>query len=115
MVQTIEVKEAGMVYALWDQYGQGTTGVFCSKKSTAIRLIGTTKKFYTEERLYRINGELYAPFKHERLVAPTKEDIAEEMRLEARAVALERQQIAVNRARALGLTEEEIRSLTGGQ
>ena len=111
MTHPIEVKEAAIVYVLWGHYGQGTIDAFCSKKSTAIRLVGNTKKFFTEERLYHINGELYAPFKYERVIVPTAEDIAEEMRAEARADALRRQALAITRARGLGLTEEEIRAL----
>jgi hypothetical protein len=90
--------------------------VFCELQSTARRL---AKKNYvqgsdcrvTRENILYLDGMWYAPGP---CVDPgTREDIQEEERIRAEQLAREAKRQALERARELGLTEDEIRALAG--
>jgi len=111
------------VWAVWtntdltEGRGREYVKVFCELQSTARRLakngyvMGTDCRV-TEERFAYIDGMWYAPGP---CVDPgTREDIQEEERVRAEERAREAKLNAIERARALGLTEDEIQALIRG-
>lgn len=113
-----EIDQAQEIFAVWTNTdlteGRGSEYVkfYCKLKSTARRLakgnyVQGSDCRITTERMISFNGKWYAPGPH--VDYGTREDALEEQQ----ALAAERKQIALDRARELGLTDEEIAILAG--
>lgn len=110
------------VYAVWtntdltEGRGQEYVQHFCKLESTARRLargnyvMGTDSRVTEETVLFR-GGQWYLP--GPRIVEPTAEDLEQERVLEVQHRAALARERALERARKLGLSEEDIAALQG--
>ena len=85
----------------------------CETESTARRLgkgryVQGSDCSVTETTLYLIANKWYGPVA---VVSPTKEDAAAEVKLQAVKAAAAAKLAAINKARALGLSDEDIAAL----
>lgn len=107
------------VYTVWtntdltEGRGREYPLAICEAKSTAIRLgarkyVQGTDCSVTETTLFLIDNKWYGPVT---VTPPTKEDLVEEAKLIAAKAAAAAKLAAINKARALGLTEEDIAAL----
>lgn len=112
--------ESRLVYAVWTNTdrteGRGTEYVIhhCEMESTARRLakgggVQGSDCRVTEERLHYLEGKWYAP--GPRVERGTREDIAEEARRAEERRLAELKTAALERAKELGMTDEEITAL----
>lgn len=86
----------------------------CETESTARRLgkgryVQGSDCSVTETTLYLIDRKWYGPVS---VVPPTKEDIAAEAKLQAAKAATFLKTAAINKARELGLSDEDIAALS---
>ena len=107
-----ETKTVWVAYTntdLTEGRGRDVPIAFCAAEATAIRL--ARKKYVQGSNgpvrtldLVKIDGSWYAPSHALTVVEPTKEDIAAQAVLDAR-------RDAVTKAKAAGLTDDDLRSL----
>jgi len=117
---TIVVKDDKKVFSVWtntdltEGRGQEYVQYNCEIESTARRLakknyVQGTDSRVTEETIYYVGNRWYGP--GPRIVQPTKEDLVAERHLEQERKARETKNNAIERARQLGMSEEEISAL----
>ena len=110
------------VYAVWtntdltEGRGQEYVRWFCKLQSTALRLargnyVQGTDCRVTEETILFRGGQWYAP--SPMIVDPTPADLLEERELEAERSRILARNRALERARELGLSEDDIKALKG--
>lgn len=97
--------------------GIGYALCYCQYEATARRkakgagVMGTDCEIKQED-IYNINGVRYFP--HGLILTPTKEDIDEENKLREKRKLSEEAATALDRARRLGLSEDDINSIIRG-
>jgi hypothetical protein len=109
------------VYAVWTNTdlteGRGREYVqyLCEKKATALRkakknyVMGTDSRV-TEEKLFQSGYTWYGPVN---VIDPSQEDLRVEEQLDAAYKAAEAKKTAIEKAKALGLSDADIKALKG--
>jgi hypothetical protein len=114
--------ETKTVYVVWANTdmteGRGVEYIkhFCEKESTAQRLakkgyvMGSDAR-YTEQTLYKHDGRWFGPVM---ISSPSEQDSRQEAELARQREAKAKRTAAINRAKGLGLSEEDIALLSEG-
>ena len=117
----VETPKQRTVYAVWSNTdlteGRGREYVqyLCEKKATALRkakknyVMGTDSRV-TEEKLFQSGYGWYGPVN---VIDPTQEDLRVEKELDAAYKAAEAKKTAIEKAKALGLSDADIAALKG--
>lgn len=109
------------VYAVWtntdltEGRGQEYIEYLCEKRSTAKRLakknyVQGTDSRVTEQKLFKSGYTWYGPV---RIIQPSQDDLIDEKLLEAEEKAKQAKAAAIEKAKSLGLTEDDIKALRG--
>lgn len=121
-MKTLKVRDTKEVFTVWTNTdlteGRGDEFVFafCEAEATAKRLakgryvMGTDSNI-TKEKMLLIDNTWYAPYGNGFITHPTNADIEEEKKLKKEREAKMLREKILDKARALGLTNEEIAAL----
>lgn len=121
-MKTLKVRDTKEVFAVWTNTdlteGRGDEFVFafCEVEATANRLakgryvMGTDSRI-TKAKMLLIDNTWYAPYGNGFITHPTNADIEEEKKLNKEREAKMLREKILDKARALGLTNEEIAAL----
>lgn len=121
-MKTLKVRDTKEVFTVWTNTdlteGRGDEFVFafCEAEATAKRLakgrsvMGSDSNI-TKEKMLLIDNTWYAPYGNGFITHPTYDDIEEEKKLKKEREAKMLREKILDKARALGLTNEEIAAL----